>query len=67
MKNRIKELEQKIKNKSKVLHIGVVVVSYLVAVIIFLILLKLNWIATMAFIIGLMVGQIGEKLKWWDN
>jgi hypothetical protein len=60
-------LLQKIKNKSKALHIGVVVVSYLVAEIIFLLLLKLNWMATMTFIIGLMIGQIGEKLKWWDN
>ena len=57
-------LLQKIKNKSKALYIGVVVVSYLVAVIIFLMLMKLNWIAVMAFIIGLMLGQIGEKLKW---
>ena len=57
---------QKIKNKSKALHIGVVVVSYLVVVVIFLMLMKLNWIAVMAFIIGLMMGQIGEKLKWWD-
>jgi hypothetical protein len=60
-------LLQKIKNKSKVLHIGFVVVSYLVTVIIFLMLMKLNWIAVIAFIIGLMLGQIGEKLKWWDN
>ena len=60
-------LLKNIKNKSNVLHVGVVVVSYLVLEIIFLIMLKLNWIATMVFIIGLMVGQIGEKLKWWDN
>ena len=42
------------------------VISYFIAVIIFLTLLKLNWIATMAFTIGLMIGQVGEKLKWWD-
>ena len=56
---------QKIKNKSKSLNIGVVV-SYLVVVVIFLMLMKLNCIAVMAFIIGLMLGQIGQKLKWWD-
>jgi len=60
-------LLQWIKNKSKALHIGIVVVCYLVAVIIYLALLKINLIATLAFTVGLMIGQIGEKLKWWDN
>ena len=36
-------------------------------VILTMILMKLNWIATLGFLAGIMIGQIGEKLKWWDK